>query len=70
MMSTRARRCTTALCNQVWPEGGICDGVVWAAVSYACLAAIGAFGLFTMLYWFEAAAARRTRVTAVNARKR
>jgi hypothetical protein len=42
----------------------------WAAVSYACLAAIGAFGLFTMLYWFKAAAARRMRVTAVSARKR
>jgi hypothetical protein len=41
----------------------------WVAVSYAWLAAIGAFGVFTMLYWFEAAA-RSTRVTGANACKR
>jgi hypothetical protein len=70
VMSAHEQRYTTALCNWAWPKGGIAMEWFWGAVSYACLAAIGAFGLFTMLYWFEAAAARRARVTAVNARKR
>ncbi len=42
----------------------------WASVCYAVVGAIGAFGLFTMLYWFEVAAARSKRPTGVNASKR
>ena len=42
----------------------------WASLCYAVVAAIGALGLFTMLYWFEAAAARSKRPTGVNVRKR
>jgi hypothetical protein len=42
----------------------------WASVSYSVVGAIGAFGVFTMLYWFRAAAARSARVAKENARKR
>jgi multidrug transporter EmrE-like cation transporter len=43
---------------------------LWASVAYAVFGAIGALGLFTMLYWFDVAAARSKRSTGVNARKR
>jgi hypothetical protein len=42
----------------------------WAVVSYAVLGAIGAVGLFVMLYWFETAASRSKGPTGVNARRR
>jgi hypothetical protein len=35
----------------------------WASVAYAVFGAIGALGLFTMLYWFDVAAARSKRST-------
>jgi hypothetical protein len=69
-MSTRAQRCTTHFAAIPGRKEAAAMEWFWASVAYAVFGAIGALGLFTMLYWFDVAAARSKRSTVVNARKR